>query len=146
RQNPGSAAVRRRAAGVRSLRPPSGVIYTLEAKPARLRFSGKNGRTRAIALPAKLWWELVGQRGEAGAEKPVFPSRSGKRLDRGRVRIIVRQAAERAGGADRVSPHWLRHAHPTDALERGAPIHLVQATLGHTSVPTTSRYLHARPG
>ena len=31
------------------------------------------------------------------------------------------------------------------SLERGAPIHLVQATLGHACVATTSRYLHARP-
>ena len=30
-------------------------------------------------------------------------------------------------------------------LEHGAPIHLVQATLGHASVATTGRYLHARP-
>jgi site-specific recombinase XerD len=44
-----------------------------------------------------------------------------------------------------VSPHWLRHAHATHALERGAPIHLVQATLGYASVATTGRYLHARP-
>jgi integrase len=35
--------------------------------------------------------------------------------------------------------------HGTHALERGAPIHLVQATLGHASVATTGRYLHARP-
>jgi integrase/recombinase XerD len=41
--------------------------------------------------------------------------------------------------------HWLRHSHATHALERGAPIHLVQATLGHASVATTGRYLHARP-
>jgi hypothetical protein len=34
---------------------------------------------------------------------------------------------------------------PTHALDRGAPIHLVQATLGHASVVTTGRYLHARP-
>jgi integrase len=27
----------------------------------------------------------------------------------------------------------------------GAPIHLVQAALGHASVATTGRYLHARP-
>jgi len=46
---------------------------------------------------------------------------------------------------ERPSPHWLRHAHATHALERGAAIHLVQATLGHASVATTGRYLHARP-
>ncbi|MEP0755582.1 site-specific integrase [Trichocoleus sp. Lan] len=45
----------------------------------------------------------------------------------------------------KVSPHWLRHAHASHSLDRGAPIHLVQATLGHESVATTSRYLHARP-
>jgi hypothetical protein len=58
----------------------------------------------------------------------------------------VRQAALHAGIGDRVSPHWLRHAHPSHALDHGAPIHLVQATLGHNSVATMSRYLHARPG
>jgi integrase/recombinase XerD len=57
----------------------------------------------------------------------------------------VGAAAQRAGFEGKVSPHWLRHAHATHALERGAPIHLVQATLGHTSVATTGRYLHARP-
>ena len=76
----------------------------------------------------------------------VFPSRGGKPLDRGRVRSIVRQAALRAGGGGRISPHWLRHAHASHALDHGAPIHLVQATLGHSSVATTSAYLHARPG
>ncbi len=29
--------------------------------------------------------------------------------------------------------------------DRGAPIHLVQTTLGHASVFTTGRYLHAKP-
>ena len=28
----------------------------------------------------------------------------------------------------------------------GAPVHLVRDTLGHTSLATGSRYLHARPG
>ena len=107
---------------------------------------GKNGRTRSIALTAPLWSELTALRGIAGAEEPVFPSRSGKLLDRGRVRVIVRLAAKRAGVADAVSPHWLRHAHASHALDHGAPIHLVQATLGHSSVATTSSYLHARPG
>ena len=59
--------------------------------------------------------------------------------------MIVRQAADRAGIELPVSPHWFRHAHASHALDRGAPIHLVQATLGHASITTTGRYLHARP-
>jgi integrase/recombinase XerD len=106
---------------------------------------GKNGRTRSIALTAPLWSELIALRGNAGAEEPVFASRSGRCLDRGRVRVILRRAAKRADVAEPVSPHWLRHAHASHALDHGAPIHLVQATLGHSSVATTSSYLHARP-
>lgn len=45
-----------------------------------------------------------------------------------------------------VSPHWLRHAHASHALDRGAPVHLVKDTLGHASLATTSQYAHARPG
>ena len=86
-----------------------------------------------------------GRRGAAKAEELVFQTRSGKPLDRGRVRVILRRAAQRAGVTDSVSPHWLRHAHASHALDHGAPIHLVQATLGHASVATTGRYLHARP-
>ena len=97
-------------------------------------------------MPPGLWVELSGSRGAAGAEELIFRSRSGRPLDRGRVRMILRRAAQRVGVADSVSPHWLRHAHASHALDRGAPIHLVQATLGHSSVATTSRYLHARPG
>src|SRR5262245_31722741 len=53
---------------------------------------GKGGRTRAITLPASVWSELTGLRGTAGTDEPVFPSRSGRTLDRGRVRRIVRRA------------------------------------------------------
>ena len=30
-------------------------------------------------------------------------------------------------------------------MDRGAKIHPVQATLGHSDISTTGRYLHARP-
>jgi integrase/recombinase XerD len=83
--------------------------------------------------------------GRGPAEAPVFPSRRSGHLDTSAIWRIIRQAARRAGLEGSVSPHWLRHAHATHALERQAPIHLVAATLGHASVATTGRYLHARP-
>ena len=58
---------------------------------------------------------------------------------------IVKAAAERVGLSFEVSAHWLRHAHASHSLDRGAPIHLVQQTLGHASVATTGRSLHAGP-
>ncbi len=106
---------------------------------------GKGGKTRTVLLPVSVWNDLVELRGEAGPRDPVFRSRAGGHLDSSAVLRIVGQAAARAGIEGKVSPHWLRHAHATHALDRGAPIHLVQATLGHASVATTGRYLHARP-
>jgi integrase/recombinase XerD len=108
---------------------------------------GKGGKTRAIRLPAAVWRQLESRRPEgAGGEQPVFRSRKHTGpLTPVAVLRIVRQAAKRAGVEGAVSPHWLRHAHASHALDRGAPIHLVQATLGHASIVTTGRYLHAKP-
>ncbi len=106
---------------------------------------GKGGKTRVVLLPATTWKEVVSLRGSAGFNDPVFQSRKGGHLHPSQVMRIVREAAHRAGINANVSPHWLRHAHASHSLDRGAPIHLVQATLGHASIATTGRYLHARP-
>ena len=107
---------------------------------------GKGSKTRTVLLPASVWVELASLRGRAGLAAPVFPSRrGGGHLDQTAVLRIVRKAAKRAGLDVNVSPHWLRHSHATHALDRGAPIYLIASTLGHSSVATTGRYLHARP-
>jgi integrase/recombinase XerD len=109
---------------------------------------GKGGVTRVVALDWDIWFDLMSLRSDANRDDPVFKSRNkGGHLSNMQVIRIVRAAALRVGVTDvHVSPHWLRHAHASHALEHGAPIHLVQATLGHSSIATTGRYLHARPG
>jgi integrase/recombinase XerD len=115
-------------------------------REGQVTVSGKGGKTRAVLLPAAVWRDLEALRGETvGEDGPVFPSRKGGPLTARQTQRLVDAAARRAGLRAGVSPHWLRHAHATHALERGAPIHIVQATLGHASVATTGRYLHARP-
>jgi integrase/recombinase XerD len=123
---------------------------------------GKGKKTRYILLDSDTWahvWRLRSTSSRSGPEDYVFSSRQAKkrllddgtqmrdyRLDESRVHQIVRAAADRAGIArGRVSPHWLRHAHATHALDNGEPISLVQQMLGHKSVATTGRYLHVRP-
>ncbi|MFN7717255.1 MAG: tyrosine-type recombinase/integrase [Pseudanabaenaceae cyanobacterium] len=107
---------------------------------------GKGGKTRSVLLPVALYHDLQALRGDKSHDEPIFMSRKGHgHLDPSMVMRIVRAAAARVGITQNVSPHWLRHCHASHSLDRGAPITLVQQTLGHSNVATTSKYLHARP-
>lgn len=106
---------------------------------------GKGDKTRTVLMPLTVWNTLLSLQGDASPDAPVFRSRKKGHLDESAVWRIVKKATERAGIDKDVSCHWFRHAHASHALDRGCPIHLVQATLGHSSISTTGKYLHARP-
>ena len=93
-----------------------------------------------------MWNDLICFRGDASEDSPVFKSRKGGHLSPSQVWRIVKQSAKRAGIKKAVSPHWFRHAHASHALDRGAKISLVQVTLAHSSIQTTGKYIHAKPG
>lgn len=112
----------------------------------QVRILGKGNKTRVVLLTPQLWADLMFLRGSDSLDTPVFKSqRSGRKLVRSEVNELVTRVAKKAEIPGNVSPQWLRHAHASHSLERGAPIHLVQATLGHRNLQTTGRYLHARP-
>ena len=115
---------------------------------AQLEVLGKGDKVRQVLIPAEISAHLFASRGDAPASAPVFGSvrRPGRALSERAVNYMVKAAAERAGVNPAVSVHWLRHAHASHAIDNGAPITLVSATLGHTDLKTTSVYAHARPG
>jgi len=118
-------------------REDGAAVLTLEAK----------GKTHHVWISAETAAELEAFRVAQGVDVgPVFRSARGRPLGERDARKLLARAARAAGLRVTPSPHWLRHAHATHALERGAPIHEVAATLGHASIATTGRYLHARPG
>lgn len=106
---------------------------------------GKGDKTRTVLMPRAVWESLQKLQQDSSSDAPVFRSRKKGHLDESAVWRIVNKASERTGINKNVSCHWFRHAHASHALDRGCPIHLVQATLGHSSISTTGRYLHARP-
>lgn len=121
---------------------------------------GKGGKEREVLLPTDLGHRLRAYRQGAEHDEPVFKGRPSslrtatdrppEAISARAVAKIIKRTAARASlpGNIRamVSPHWLRHAHASHALDNGAPISLVQQTLGHGSITTTSIYAHARPG
>ncbi len=110
----------------------------------QLHIVGKGDKEREVLVEAGMWQELMQLKASATGVA-VFSSRRGSRLQRRQIESIVQKAAIKAGIDAAVSPHWLRHCHASHSLDRGAPISLVSATLGHSSIAVTGRYTHARP-
>lgn len=75
----------------------------------------------------------------------LFLNTRGAPLSRQSAWAALREAAERAGLAARVSPHTLRHSYATHLIERGADVRVVQELLGHASVTTTQVYTLVTP-
>ena len=117
-----------------------------KSEGSQITVFGKGGKTRAVQLPVSVA-ALVGKlRGEAGEDDPVFPSRKhGGALKT----VAVCASCARPPGAPasrRLYLHTGCAMHMPPMLSTAAhPIHLVQATLGHASITTPGRYLHARP-
>lgn len=100
---------------------------------------GKGGKTRTVQLPLDLIALLHQIKGDAAPEDRIFP------ISRQRAWTIVKRLAKQSGITEKLSPHWFRHAHATHALDHDAPLSLVSATLGHSGLEITGRYIHNRP-
>jgi len=75
---------------------------------------------------------------------PIFLATDGRRLDRHGAGRIVRRVAHRARTTKNVSPHTLRHAFITAALDAGVPLRDVQEAASHSDPRTTMRYGKSR--
>jgi integrase/recombinase XerD len=80
------------------------------------------------------------------ADGPVFLSADGRRLDRHGAGRIVRKVARRAGIVKTITPHTLRHAFITAALDAGVPLRGVQEAASHADLRTTMRSGSGKPG
>ena len=77
---------------------------------------------------------------KVSSQRALFLNQRGGRLSRQSAWNVVTANAQRAGVADQVSPHSMRHSFATHLLDGGADIRVVQELLGHASVTTTQIY------
>jgi site-specific recombinase XerD len=106
---------------------------------------GKGRKDRYTILPQRLlreledYWRMYRPRGGW-----LFPStlRPKEPMPDGTAQKIFYDAVERAGLPDKGGIHCLRHSFATHWLEAGLPLFVLKRMLGHTSLSTTSNYLH----
>ncbi|HEY0919561.1 site-specific tyrosine recombinase XerD [Devosia sp.] len=111
---------------------------------SHLTIAGKGGRERIVPLndrardAVRAWLKGL-------APGPwLFPAAGAEgHLGRQVFARELKALAGRAGiGADRVTPHVLRHAFASHLLAGGADLRVVQTLLGHADISTTQIYTH----
>ncbi len=117
---------------------------------AYLTVLGKGGKLRTLLTGTYLWPDIKKfiKKNNYSTQDYLFQF-EGKALSRISVYKIIKKttllAKIKVPGGKTPSPHWFRHTSAIHALENGADIHIVQSTLGHSSLATTGKYLRSRP-
>lgn len=100
----------------------------------------KTGRDRKVPLGPALVAEL--RRFRHDREFVFVRPADGKFLSPASTRKHLHKICDRAG-VPRIGWHTLRHTFATELTARQVSLRIVQKLLGHTSIKTTERYVHA---
>lgn len=137
------------ACGLRASEICSLALTAFDERESILRVRGKGDKERWVPVGQAavdalevyrdgLRRELASRTAATG----LFLNARGGNLSRVGLWKILKGVARRAGLADRVTPHVLRHSFATHLLQGGADLRVVQELLGHADVQTTQIYTH----
>jgi site-specific recombinase XerD len=104
--------------------------------------AGKGGRDRYVPIPKKVVPVLRRRMEGARPEQPVFRNRSGRAFSDSGLQRAFTWAVLESGIGKPASIHTLRHSYATHLCESGVSLPVIQKNLGHSSLKTTSVYLH----
>jgi len=114
---------------------------------------GKGRKQRALFVVDKLYDKLVNYLARPIPPtyinkhcnlklRPIFPSKNGALLTGDHILKIVRQAAQKAGIEQRITPHVLRHSFATEMYLQHVPLNDIQDVMGHETLAETALYIH----
>lgn len=132
------------AAGLRVSEVSHLRVADVDSERMALRIElGKGGKDRYSLLPPQLL-EVLRQYWQAYRPRTwLFPQRHADvPIDPGQAEKWFYNAKNKAGITKHTGIHGLRHAFATHLLEAGVDLHTIQNLMGHSSITTTTRYLH----
>lgn len=116
------------------------VRHSLNDRTKRLE-SPKSNRERHIPIDTDVYAVLFRRKKDTGY---VFSDADGNPFESQWVIRRLNEIRSKAG-LRKFTWHTLRHTFASQLAMKGAPLHAVQALLGHSSISTTMRYAHVAP-
>lgn len=121
-----------------SLRPSD-----IDSDRKQIRVLGKGNKYRYTLLSdntldmLRIYWRAY------KPERYLFEGqRRGEPISSETIQVVFKHACKKAGINKPASVHSLRHSFATHLLESGVNLKIIQSLLGHSSLRTTSIYLH----
>lgn len=108
---------------------------------------GKGAKDRQVPLSATLlqllreYWKLYRPK-----EFLFENNRSDAQMSVRTVQAVFEHAKKASGISKKISAHTLRHSYATHLLEAGTDLLSIRNQLGHSSISTTTVYLHLQAG
>jgi integrase/recombinase XerD len=142
------------ACGLRASEAVALALGDVDLDEGLLRARGKGSKERIVPVgrvavaALRVWCErgrpvlLAGDGARASDPTTLFLNHRGRPLTRQGLYKIVQGHARRAGLAERMSPHTLRHTFATHLLAGGCDLRSLQDMLGHADLSTTQIYTH----
>mgnify|MGYP000184974542 FL=1 len=109
-----------------------------------LRLVGKGNKPATMPVTVPVLRVLEACRGDRAEGPLILRPQSGNPIDRRDVYRMVARIAKAAGIPRHISPHSLRHAAITNALDAGVPLRDAQILARHADPRTTEHYDRAR--
>lgn len=124
-------------------------LLSIDLERGFVRVSGKGNKERSIPLYHKVCillkeYLLHTRPLFSPLDSSLFLNRSGTKLTRQAIFLLIQKYAQRVGIHKNISPHTIRHSFASHMIENGADIRTVQILLGHEDISTTEIYLQLR--
>jgi integrase/recombinase XerD len=136
--------------GINALRASEAAAVRIEDYTETLRghrvlhLVGKGSKPATMPLTVPVLRVLEACRGERPSGRLILRPVTGKPIDRRDAYRMVQRIAKAAGIPRHISPHSLRHAAITNALDAGVPLRDAQILARHADPRTTEHYDRAR--
>ncbi len=119
---------------------------SIDLERASIMVSGKGSKERVIPICGEQVLIALSAYAEVHAKESretrfFFTNRLGKRLSEQSIRLALARHVKSAG-LEKITPHVFRHTIATMLLEQGVDLRFIQNLLGHSSIVTTTIYVH----